>query len=68
MKKLGRSRRVDEALRSAKRDPIVTVLPVLDTDAEGELWLEIPETAGYDTVRAPISALAGGSPGRGDES
>ncbi|MBW1885714.1 MAG: NUDIX domain-containing protein [Deltaproteobacteria bacterium] len=68
VKKLGRSRRVDEALRSAKRDPIVTVLPVLDTDAKGELWLEIPETAGYDTVRAPISALAGGPPGRGDES
>lgn len=66
VKKLGRSRRVDEALRSAKCDSIVTVLPVLNTDGEGELWLEIPESAGYDTVRAPISALVSGSPATGD--
>ncbi len=61
-------RDADEALRCAKRDSIVTLLPVLNKDAEDEIWLEIPESAGDDTVRAPISAPVGGSPGNGDKS
>ena len=68
LKKLGRSQRVDEALRFAKHDSIVTVLPALNEDAEGEIWLEIPESSGYDTVRAPMSARVGDSPGNGDKS
>ncbi len=68
LKKLGRSQRVDEALRFAKHDSIVTVLPALNEDAEGEIWLEIPESSGYETVRAPMSARVGDSPGNGDKS
>ena len=43
-------------------DTIVTVLPVLTKDAEGETWMEIPESAGYETVRAPMAALMGRMP------
>jgi len=64
VKKLGRSGSVGEALESARRNPVVTVLPRVDKDADGELWMEIPEAAGYDTVRAPMSALMGGSPNK----
>jgi 8-oxo-dGTP pyrophosphatase MutT (NUDIX family) len=62
VKKLGRSRRVEEAIQNARRETIVTVLPVLTKAADGERMLEIPEEAGYETVRAPIAALMGGAP------
>ena len=65
VKKLGRNENVDAALESARRDTIVTVLPVITKDAEGETWMEIPESAGYDTVRAPIATLMGRMPGTG---
>ena len=68
VKKLGRSRTVGEALRRARSEPIVTVLPVLAKAADDELWLEIPESAGYETVRAPMSALVTSPPGHGGKS
>ncbi len=60
IKKLGRSQRMDEALDSAARSPIVTVLPQIEQDAEGNRFMVLPEAAGYDTVRAPMEALGGG--------
>ena len=57
MKKLGRSGTVAEALESARCDTIVTVLPKFSKDPDGTLMMEIPEKAGYDTVRTPMSAL-----------
>lgn len=65
VKKLGRSNSVGTALESARRDTIVTVMPVVTKDAEGETWMEIPESAGYDTVRAPMAALMGRMPSAG---
>jgi 8-oxo-dGTP pyrophosphatase MutT (NUDIX family) len=62
MKKLGRSRTVAEALESARRDAIVTVLPRIETEADGSLTMVLPEDAGYDTVRAPMEGLGGASP------
>ncbi len=62
LKKLGRSDLVEEAMERARRETIVPVLPALVKDADGELWLEIPEAADYDTVRAPMSALMDGQP------
>jgi 8-oxo-dGTP pyrophosphatase MutT (NUDIX family) len=63
VKKLGRSPSVAEALDNARRDTIVTVLPRVSKDPDGTMMMEIPEEAGYDTVRAPI-AMGGGVPGR----
>lgn len=65
IKKLGRSGSVVEALAAARSDTIVTVLPRLSKDASGELMMELPAEAGYDTVRAPMSSLAGGLPAKG---
>ncbi|MBJ20023.1 MAG: NUDIX hydrolase [bacterium] len=62
IKKLGRSRSVVQALERARARPVVTVLPRLTKDAQGALMMELPEEAGYDTVRAPIAALGGGLP------
>lgn len=61
LKKLGRSTSPTQALERARREPIVTVLPRLSKDAAGETWMEIPEAAGYETVRAPLAALMGGA-------
>jgi 8-oxo-dGTP pyrophosphatase MutT (NUDIX family) len=57
MKKLGRSGTVAAALENARCDTIVTVLPKFSKDPDGTLMMEIPEKAGYDTVRTPMSAL-----------
>jgi 8-oxo-dGTP pyrophosphatase MutT (NUDIX family) len=68
VKKLGRSSNVEEAIDSARKQTIVTVLPRLTKDAAGETWMEIPESAGYDTVRAPMAALMGRMPSGGPPS
>ena len=68
VKKLGRSENVAEAIESASRETMVTVLPILTKDADGNKWLEIPESAGYDTVRAPMSAVAGVAPSKSSAS
>jgi 8-oxo-dGTP pyrophosphatase MutT (NUDIX family) len=60
MKKLGRSRSVEDALENARRDTIVTVLPRFSKDPDGTLMMVIPEEAGYDTVRAPMPGPGGG--------
>lgn len=60
MKKLGRSRSVQEALEKARRDTIVTVLPQFSKDPDGTVMMVIPEEAGYDTVRAPMPGPGGG--------
>ncbi len=57
IKKLGRSQFVEEALEMARRDTIVTVLPSFSKDPDGTMMMEIPEAAGYDTVRAPMSDM-----------
>ena len=62
VKKLGRAGNVAEAIQNAHADTIVTVLPRMTKDPDGTLMLEIPEEAGYDTVRAPMSTLNGGAP------
>ena len=60
MKKLGRSRSVEDALENARRDTIVTVQPRISKDPDGTLMMVIPEEAGYDTVRAPMPGPGGG--------
>jgi 8-oxo-dGTP pyrophosphatase MutT (NUDIX family) len=60
IKKLGRSRSVEDALDAARRDTIVTVLPTFSKAPDGTMMMEIPEAAGYDTVRAPMTALGEG--------
>jgi len=62
VKKLGRSSSVAQALASARADKIVTVRPRVTKDPDGTLMMELPEEAGYDTVRAPMAALGGGLP------
>lgn len=62
VKKLGRSESVAEAIRNARADTIVTVLPKMTKDPDGTRMMELPEAAGYDTVRAPMSTLTGGPP------
>ncbi len=57
IKKLGRSRSVEEALEAARNDTIVTVLPTVSRAADGTMMMELPEAAGYDTVRAPMTEL-----------
>jgi 8-oxo-dGTP pyrophosphatase MutT (NUDIX family) len=57
IKKLGRSQSVAEALENARRDTIVTVMPQFAKDPDGTMMMVIPEEAGYDTVRTPMSAL-----------
>jgi 8-oxo-dGTP pyrophosphatase MutT (NUDIX family) len=64
IKKLGRSRSVEEALEAARRDTIVTVLPSFAKAPDGTMMMEIPEDAGYDTVRAPMPALGGAKANR----
>ena len=63
VKKLGRNRSVSQALERAQSETIVTVQPRLTKDPDGSLMMELPEEAGYDTVRAPLDALRGASPG-----
>jgi len=60
IKKLGRSRSVEDALEAARRDTIVTVLPTFSKAPDGTMMMEIPNAAGYDTVRAPMTALGEG--------
>lgn len=62
VKKLGRCDSVAEALATARADQIITVLPKITKDPDGTLMMELPPEAGYETVRAPVSALMGNSP------
>jgi 8-oxo-dGTP pyrophosphatase MutT (NUDIX family) len=59
LQKLGRSGSVAEALAAARSKPIVSVLPKVAKDEDGELCLFLPEEADYDIVKAPVAALRG---------
>jgi 8-oxo-dGTP pyrophosphatase MutT (NUDIX family) len=54
LRKLARSRSVQEALERARREPVVTVLPRIER-VEGEAVIRIPEAAGYGICEAPLS-------------
>lgn len=54
--KLARSRGVEEAIRAACAEKIVTVLPRVERTEAGAV-LHIPAEAGYDVVDAPVDAL-----------
>jgi len=57
LRKLGRSHSVEAALEAARTSDIVTVLPWVTREEDGQLSLCIPEEADYDLVKAPVSAL-----------
>jgi 8-oxo-dGTP pyrophosphatase MutT (NUDIX family) len=57
LSKLGRSTSVADAMAAAQSKPIVTVLPSVRKDDDGELMLFMPEEADYDITKAPVSAL-----------
>jgi 8-oxo-dGTP pyrophosphatase MutT (NUDIX family) len=59
LRKLGRSRRVSDALDAARAGRVVTVLPWVEKNEAGEVLLCIPAEADYDITRMPISALRG---------
>ena len=50
LQKLGRSDSVGTALETARRDTIVTVLPEMRRDADGNKSIFIPPEAGYDVL------------------
>ena len=56
LKKLCRSKTVDEAITNAKRDAIVTVTPVIKKDKNGT-FLTIPKDAGYGDIREPLNEI-----------
>lgn len=53
--KLDRCANVPEALETFAGAPVMTVLPQLSTDEDGERWLEIPVEAGYEVSRTLAS-------------
>jgi 8-oxo-dGTP pyrophosphatase MutT (NUDIX family) len=54
--KLGRSASVAEALATARRTPVVTVLPRVERRGDDRV-LVLPADAGYDVVEAPVAML-----------
>jgi hypothetical protein len=56
VRKLGRSGDVATALRTARSQPVVSVLPRVE-DRDGEKMLVIPAEAGYDVTSAPLAEL-----------
>lgn len=55
--KLARSSHVGEAMERARREKIVTVLPLIVTREDGEKMLILPEEAGFGRFEAPLSKL-----------
>lgn len=55
--KLARSGTVAEAVATAKRDPIIDVMPVLDKTSFSEPHLRIPAEAGYGVTEVPLSRV-----------
>lgn len=56
--KLGAAKTADEALATARRTPVVTVLPEVVTRADGR-FLTIPENAGYGKVEESMTSFRG---------
>lgn len=55
--KLGYSKSVDQALDTARREGIVTVLPRLETGTDGKTVLRIPTEAGYPLSEIPYDRI-----------
>jgi 8-oxo-dGTP pyrophosphatase MutT (NUDIX family) len=55
LRRLAKSPSASAALAQARATPVVTVLPWLDTQAQGGPMMRIPEDAGYDIVSYPPS-------------
>ena len=55
MKKLGRSQSVEAALDAARTDTIVTVLPTISKSPDGQVIMELPDNAGYETIRSVMT-------------
>jgi hypothetical protein len=56
--KLAHSKTAEDALATARKTPVVTVLPEVVKRAEGS-FLTIPENAGYGKVEEPMSSQRG---------
>lgn len=63
--KLSETASVDEAIRRFASEPVVTVLPVVGKDENGDPCLFIPEEANYPQSREPLSKVAAGVGGEG---
>lgn len=57
LRKLGRSADLASAMRAARQDTLVTVLPEIRRDADGDKKLFIPEDAGYDVVKTSLGGV-----------
>lgn len=57
LRKLGRSTDLRSAIDAAREDTIVTVLPEVRTDTDGEKRLFIPAEAGYDVVKTSLAGV-----------
>jgi 8-oxo-dGTP pyrophosphatase MutT (NUDIX family) len=57
VRKLGRAPTVADALASARREPIVTVLPRIEKRGETPTMV-LPADAGYDVVEAPLAEVS----------
>lgn len=64
VEKLGRSATVEEAVATARREPIVTVLPEM-TQIDGQPHLKIPAEAGYSVTTEPLSNIPADVKGKG---
>ena len=58
LEKLGRSSNGSEALETARREAVVTVLPELSKDAEGRPCLTVPREAGYSLSSVLLDNIA----------
>jgi hypothetical protein len=57
LEKLGGSQDVATALRSARQNTLVTVLPRVQKGADGRPTLHIPPEAGYETTSSPLDEI-----------
>jgi 8-oxo-dGTP pyrophosphatase MutT (NUDIX family) len=58
LQKLGKAKTVDDALSTARKTPVVTVLPEVVTRPEGR-FLTIPENAGYGKIEESMTSFRG---------
>ena len=56
--KLGSAKTAEEALTTARKTPVVTVLPEVVMKADGR-YLTIPDNAGYGKVEESMSSFRG---------
>jgi hypothetical protein len=58
LQKLGKAKTVDDALSTARKTPVITVLPEVVTRPEGR-FLTIPENAGYGKIEESMTSFRG---------